>query len=82
MAKNGNANPLYGKKWQCFCGLFSKKSGKLFQSAPFFGDQPFFMVSITIRYHILPERLFNSQNNLFLIYRDVISLSNKNSSFP
>ena len=34
-----------------------QKIQQTFQTVPFSGYQPFFMVFITIRYHILPQRL-------------------------
>ena len=54
MAKNGNANPLYGKKWQCLCGLFSKRSSKHFKRFPFPDTNHFLWFSlppVTIYYH-------------------------------
>ena len=52
--KKWQSDPLYGKKWQCLCGLFSKRSSKHFKRFPFPDTNHFLWFSlpfVTIYYH-------------------------------
>ena len=52
--KKWQSDPLYGKKWQCLCGLFSKRSSKHFKRFPFPDTNHFSWISlpsVTIYYH-------------------------------